>query len=79
MSRLRDLARRATNGVMNSEAPGLRATVVAQTVARVADQHPAVAAAAGVAGAIVVAAEQHFGRYERPEGGYATFHTDKDR
>ena len=75
---LRDLARRAANGVMNSDAPGARATAVAQIAARVGhDMHPALGIAAGAAGAAVVAAEQLLGRYE--SGQYATFRTDERR
>lgn len=76
MGRLRDAARAAANSVMTGSAPGARATTMANSAAHIAADggHTAAAAAVGIAGALVVAAEQVLGTYE---GGYATFDTDR--
>lgn len=53
MSRVRDLA----NRIMTGDAPGARATVMAQAICTVPDMHPAASVAGAASAALVVAVE----------------------
>ncbi len=72
MTGIRGLA----NRIMTGDAPGAKATVMAQAIAGVPDMHPVASAAVAASAALVVAIEQITGPYGGPQAGvtYAGFH-----